>query len=163
MKGMDYKGTGLSSRNPRRSLPPPRPEVIVPGSWVVAVEWTRVDAFWRQNAQDGLDADNGVMGGSSVIPWFLDQVSFGGLLLFWSLSFVNSFATIWTIAHLAPLSMGFPRQEYWSGLPFTSPGDLPNPRIKPASPSSASGFFSIEQPGKPSFGGWEHFKIKSSI
>ena len=72
---MDYKGTGLSSRNPRRSLPPPRPEVIVPGSWVVAVEWTRVDAFWRQNAQDGLDADNGVMGGSSVIPWFLNQAT----------------------------------------------------------------------------------------
>ena len=72
---MDYKGTGLSSRNPRRSLPPPRPEVIVPGSWVVAVEWTRVDAFWRQNAQDGLDADNGVLGGSSVIPWFLNQAT----------------------------------------------------------------------------------------
>ena len=72
---MDYKGTGLSSRNPRRSLPPPRPEVIVPGSWVVAVEWTRVDAFWRQNAQDGLDADNGVIGGSSVIPWFLNQAT----------------------------------------------------------------------------------------
>ena len=72
---MDYKGTGLSLRNPRRSLPPPRPEVIVPGSWVVAVEWTRVDAFWRQNAQDGLDADNGVMGGSSVIPWFLNQAT----------------------------------------------------------------------------------------
>ena len=75
MKGMDYKGAGLSWRNPRRQLPPPRPEVIVPGSWVVAVEWTRVDAVWRQNVQDGLDADSGVMGGSSVIPWFLDQAT----------------------------------------------------------------------------------------
>ena len=43
----------------------------------------------------------------------------------------DSFATLWTIAHQAPLSMGFPRQEYWNGLPFPSPRDLPNPGIKP--------------------------------
>ena len=42
----------------------------------------------------------------------------------------DSSATPWTVAHQAPLSMGFPRQEYWSGLPFPSPGDLPNPGIK---------------------------------
>ena len=41
----------------------------------------------------------------------------------------------WTIAHQAPLSMGFSRQEYWSGLPFPSPGDLPNPGIEPGSPA----------------------------
>ena len=75
MKGVDYKGTGLSWRNPRRRLSPPRPEVIVPGSWVVAVEWTCVVAFWRQNAQGGLDADCGVVEGASVIPWFLDQAT----------------------------------------------------------------------------------------
>ena len=40
----------------------------------------------------------------------------------------------WTVAHQGPLSMGFPRQEYWSGLPFLPPGDLPNPGIKPESP-----------------------------
>ena len=40
------------------------------------------------------------------------------------------FTTPWIVAHQAPLSMGFPKQEYWSGLPFYSPGDLPNPRIK---------------------------------
>ena len=44
-------------------------------------------------------------------------------------------ATPWTIAHQAPLSMGFSRQEYWSGLPFPSPGDLPNPGIEPRSPA----------------------------
>ena len=44
-----------------------------------------------------------------------------------------SSVTPWIVAHQAPLSMGFPRQEYWSGLPFPPPGDLPNPRIKPAS------------------------------
>ena len=44
--------------------------------------------------------------------------------------------------------MGFPRQEYWSGLPFPSPGDLPIPGIKPASPALAGGFFTTELPGK---------------
>ena len=50
----------------------------------------------------------------------------------------------WTVAHQAPLSMGFPRQEYWSGLPFPSPGDLLNPGIEPtsvASPTLAGGIF----------------------
>ena len=44
------------------------------------------------------------------------------------------FVTPWTEGHQAPLSMGFSRQEYWSGLPFPSPGDLPDPRIEPLSP-----------------------------
>ena len=44
-------------------------------------------------------------------------------------------ATPWTVAHQAPLSMGLSRQEYWSGLPFSSPGDLPNPQIEPGSPA----------------------------
>ena len=46
----------------------------------------------------------------------------------------DSFATPWTVARQAPLSMGFARQEYWSGLPFPDPGDLPNPEIELASP-----------------------------
>ena len=64
------------------------------------------------------------------------------------LSRVQLFATPWTIAYQAPLSMGFSRQEYWSGLPFPSPGDLPDPGIKPASPALACGFFTTEPPGK---------------
>ena len=52
-----------------------------------------------------------------------------------SLSHVRLFATPWTIAYQAPPSMGFSRQEYWSGLPFPSPGDLPDPGIKPRSPA----------------------------
>ena len=55
----------------------------------------------------------------------------------------DSFATPWTVAHQGPLSMGFPRQEYWSGLPFPPPEGLPNPRIEPgslASPALAGGF-----------------------
>ena len=51
------------------------------------------------------------------------------------LSRVRLFATPWTVACQAPLSMGFSRQEYWSGLPFPSPGDLLNPEIEPGSPA----------------------------
>ena len=51
------------------------------------------------------------------------------------LSHVRLFATPWTVAYQALLSMGFSRQEYWSGLPFPSPGDLPNPGIAPESPA----------------------------
>ena len=52
-----------------------------------------------------------------------------------SLSHVQLFVTPWTVAHHAPLSMGLSRQEYWSGLPFPSPEDLPDPGIKPRSPA----------------------------
>ena len=52
-----------------------------------------------------------------------------------SLSRVRLFAIPWTVAHQAPPSMRFSRQEYWSGLPFPSPGDLPNPGIEPGSPA----------------------------
>ena len=52
-----------------------------------------------------------------------------------SLSSVQLFVTPWTVAHQAPPSMEFSRQDYWSGLPFPSPGDLPDPGIKPGSPA----------------------------
>ena len=55
----------------------------------------------------------------------------------------------WTVAHQAPLSMGFPRQEYWSGLPFPPPGDLPDPGIKLVSPALEGRFFTAEPLGKP--------------
>ena len=63
-----------------------------------------------------------------------------------SLSHVQFFGTPWAVASQAPLSMGFPRQEYWSGLPFPPPGDLHNPGIEPLSP--AGGFFTTEPPTK---------------
>ena len=53
----------------------------------------------------------------------------------------------WTVAHQAPRSMGFSRQKYWSGLPFPPPGNLPDPGIKPTSPTLAGGFFTVEPPG----------------
>ena len=56
--------------------------------------------------------------------------------MFICFSRVQLFATLWTVAHKTPLSMGFSRQEYWSGLPCSPPGDLPNLRIEPVSPMS---------------------------
>ena len=55
--------------------------------------------------------------------------------------YVQLFATPWTVAYQASPSMGFSRQEYWSGLPFPSPGDIPDPGIESMSPALASGFF----------------------
>ena len=57
-------------------------------------------------------------------------------------------ATPWTIAHQAPLSVEFSRQEYWSGLPFPSPGDLPDPGIEPGSPVLQANSLPSEPPGK---------------
>ena len=71
------------------------------------------------------------------------------VVVFESLSHVQLFVTLWTIAHQAPLSMGFSRQEYWSGLPCPPPGDLPNSGTEPMSPALASRLFTTEPPGKP--------------
>ena len=64
------------------------------------------------------------------------------------LSCVHLFATPWTVIYHAPLSMESFRQEYWSGLPFPSPGDLPDPGIKPRSPALWADAFPSEPPGK---------------
>ena len=61
----------------------------------------------------------------------------------------KSFVTSWTVANQAPLSMGFPKQEYRSGLPFPTPRDLPNPGIKPKSPALAGDVFTAQPQGKP--------------
>ena len=74
-----------------------------------------------------------------------DLYSFSRLL-----SHVQLFVTSWTVAHQAPLSMGFSRQEHWSGLPFPSPGDLPNPGIEPRYPALQAGSFPSESSEKPS-------------
>ena len=73
-------------------------------------------------------------------------------VLFQSFRRVWLFATPWTVALQAPLSMGVSRHEYWSGLPCPPPGDLPNPGIEPmslVSPALAGGFFTTVPPGKP--------------
>ena len=61
------------------------------------------------------------------------------------------FVTLWTVAHQTPLSIGFPRQQYCSGLSSPPPGDLPDLGIKPACPVLTGGFFTAEAPGKPHY------------
>ena len=73
----------------------------------------------------------------------------------------DSFGTPWTVALQAPLSMGFPRQEYWSGLPFPSPGDLPKGN-EPKSPALASGFFTTEPLGSPRLPRLTHLILSES-
>jgi len=58
----------------------------------------------------------------------------------------DSFVTPWTVAYQVPLSMGFSRQEYWNGLPFPSPGDLPDPGIEPGSPTLQADALASEPP-----------------
>ena len=65
------------------------------------------------------------------------------------LSHVQLFATPWTVAYQAPLSMGFSRQEYWSGLPFPSPGDLPDPGMEPRASALQADALPSEPLGKP--------------
>ena len=67
----------------------------------------------------------------------------------WSRSVVSKSATPWTVAYRAPLSVEFSRQEYWSGLPFPSLGDLPDPGIEPGSPTLQADALPSEPPGKP--------------
>ena len=78
-----------------------------------------------------------------LLQYFIEAVS-----AVKSLSRVRLFATPWTVARQAPLSMGFSRQECWSGLPFPSLGDLPNPGIEHGSPALQADSSSSEPPGK---------------
>ena len=71
------------------------------------------------------------------------------ILLFHHSVVSDSFATPWIVAHQAPLSMGFPRQEFWSGLPFPPPGDFPDPGIEPGSPALAGRLFTAKPFQKP--------------
>ena len=66
-----------------------------------------------------------------------------------SLSRVRLFVTPWTVAYQLRPSMGVSKQEYWSGLPFRSPGDLPDPGIEPGSPTFQADALTSEPPGKP--------------
>ena len=77
---------------------------------------------------------------------FLTIYSFNKLKL---VAVISDSATLWTIAYQAPLLMEFSRQEYWSGLPFPSPGDLPDPGIEPRSPALQAEALQSESPGNP--------------
>ena len=82
------------------------------------------------------------MGGTGLYPLVKVKVK----LL--ALSHVQLFVTLRTVTHQAPLSMEFSKQEYWNGLPFLSPGDLPDPGMEPMSPALGS-FFTTEPSKKP--------------
>ena len=71
--------------------------------------------------------------------------------------------TPWTVAHKAPPSMGFSRQEYWSGFPFPSPGKLPDPGIKPRSPALEADALTSEPPGKPLLSAKRKVKFLSKV
>ena len=90
-----------------------------------------------------------------------------GLVCLWVLnrfSCIRLFATLWTLARQAPLSMGFSRQEYCSGLPWPPPGELPNPGITPASPGTLAlqvDSLPLSHPGSPSLG--KHLRTKETM
>ena len=88
---------------------------------------------------------------NSLCPWLLKNFTQITKTPEWvkSLSHVQLFVTLWTVAYQTPLSMGFFRQEYWSGLPFPSPGDLADPGIEPGSPTLQADALTSEPPGKP--------------
>ena len=83
------------------------------------------------------------------IEYFLFSNAFQVKVKVKLLSCVQLFATLWTVAYQASLSTGFSRQEYWSGLPFPSPRDLPDPGIEPRSPALEADALTSEPPGKP--------------
>ena len=84
------------------------------------------------------------------LPFYFVDTSFGTRAFVFSQSYLTlDPVTLWTVARQAPLSVRFPRREYWSGLPFPPPGDLPDPGIEPTSPALAGRFFITEPPGKP--------------
>ena len=76
----------------------------------------------------------------------LDLMIYVTIFFFKLLSCVRLFVTPWTVAHQAPPSMGFSRQEHWSGVPLPSPGDLPDPRIEPRSPTFQADALTSEPP-----------------
>ena len=138
-------------------------QAAVPG---VAQSWTRLSDFTFAFHFHALEKEMATQ--SSVLAWRIPETeeasglpSMGsqsrtGLKRLSSSSSSSShyivsdcFATPCTVAHQSPLSMGFSRQEYWSGLPFPSPGDLPNPGINATSPALADGVFTTEPPRKP--------------
>ena len=71
---------------------------------------------------------------------------------------MSNSTTPWTVAYQVLLSMGLFKQKYWGGLPFASPGDLPDPGIEPATPTLVGRYFTTEPPGKPSL---RFFRLKS--
>ena len=99
--------------------------------------WTLSCGVWHRVPWPGIKPGPPASGAQSLSHWKVK-----------SLSRVRLFATPWTVAYQAPPSMGFSRQESWSGLPLPSPGDLPDPMIEPGSPALYADALPSEPPGK---------------
>ena len=114
----------------------------------VSKKWHTAWAWWTDSRTDFrflmISASCCACPGITFSPWMKMVVLFSRWIVY------DSFATLWTVAHQALLSMGFPRQEYWNGLPFPSPRDLPNAGIKLMSPALAGRFSTTKPPGKDS-------------
>ena len=113
---------------------------------VYVIVWT----VWiqKQGRGNGLNHHN-TKSKANISNWLKINKMMGRVHWMCMFSHIQLFATLWTTAPQAPLSMGFSGQEYWSGLPFPCPGDLPDPEIEPpslASPVWASGLFTTGKP-----------------
>ena len=124
--------------------------------WTIAHQASPSMEFSRQEYWSGLPfpsprdlPDTGIKPRSPALPADALTSEPPGKPKVKSLSPAQLFGTPWTIAHQAPLSMEFSRQEYWSGLPFPSPGNLPDPEIEPGSPALQADTLLSEPPGKP--------------
>ena len=122
-------------------------------TWKISCTHTDSDGFVKGVSSDDFLSTNYQI----LLPYLSRRISFSSPLslrvcMRSRFSTVWLFATLWTVAHQPPLSIGFSRQEYWSELPFPSPGDLPKLGVElasPVSPALAGGFFTTEQTGKP--------------
>ena len=114
-------------------------------------DWSSCEYFIYIQRLHLPDAETDVQKGSIILGWQQwlnsDPGFVGGVCE--SLSHARHFATPWTVACQAPLSMELSRHEYWRGLPFPSPGALPDPRIKPRSPTLHADALPSEPPGNP--------------
>ena len=117
--------------------PWPQPQEDSSSVWAVVTQgcWSLLHCYWS-------------LGSPSLVNPASFSISTLWKVKVKSLSHVRLLATPWTVAYKAPLSMGFFRQEYWSGLPFPSPGDLPNPGIDPGSPALQADALPSEPSGK---------------
>ena len=111
------------------------------GSQTVRHDWRDLAQHSKKIYEAGKNRVYNIITNNKLFTYVCEYIL---LVLFSSFSHVWLFATLWTITHQSPLSMGFSGQEYWSGSPFLPPGDLPNP----ASLEIAGKFFTIEPPGK---------------
>ena len=121
----------LSQPSPASPLPLPLTGILLVSlihlwSWLVVCLSEDLDKFKEQSHRLSTNTNHSEVTQSCLT--LCDPMDRGARLL-------QLFLTLWTIAYQAPLSMGFSRQEYWSGLPFPSPGNLPNPGIEPRSPA----------------------------